>query len=163
MQLRVETLSNAGALHNMTVTAPGTQGAGVAGTHGIGVGTPSAAAVAAATIGLEGDWHIPKGGIFMMGTWSMILAAIILLVITVLGVGIKVLGAMPNVHFIMAPIQVCIGICWPSSFRDTLTRGCCHPYCKCSVIVVAGHALCKPAYQTVNLTQPLPWRLSPLQ
>jgi hypothetical protein len=113
-QFNVDTLSSAGALHNMTVIAPGTQGAGVAGTHGIGVGTPIAAAVAAATIGLEGDWHIPKGGMFIMGTWSMMLAAIILLVITVLGVGIKVLGAMPNVHFIMAPMQVCIGIVYLS-------------------------------------------------
>ena len=46
----------------------------------------------------------------MIGTWSMILAAIIWLVMTVLGVGTKVLGAMPNVHFIMAPMHVCMGI-----------------------------------------------------
>lgn len=52
----------------MTVGAPGTQGAGVAGTQGIGVSTPIAAAVAAATVGLDGDWHMPNGGMFIMGT-----------------------------------------------------------------------------------------------
>ena len=34
---------------------PGAQGAGMTGTHGIGVRTPSAAAVAAATVGFAGD------------------------------------------------------------------------------------------------------------
>jgi hypothetical protein len=76
----------------------------------MGVNTPSAAAVAAATAGLAGHWHMPKGGMFMIGTWSMIFAAIMLLVITVLGVGIRVLGAMPKVHFIIAPMQVCIAM-----------------------------------------------------
>ena len=55
MQFSVDTLSNAGELHSITVTAPGTQGAGVAGMHGIGVSTPKAAAVAATTMGFEGD------------------------------------------------------------------------------------------------------------
>ena len=55
MQFSVETLSDAGALHNITVTAPATHGDGVAGTHGMGVRAPIAAAVAAATAGLDGD------------------------------------------------------------------------------------------------------------
>jgi hypothetical protein len=76
----------------------------------MGVNTPMAAAVAAATVGLAGDWHIPKGGMFDIGTWSMMLAAIMLLVMTVLGVGTRLLGAIPKLHFIMAPMQVCIGI-----------------------------------------------------
>ncbi len=75
-QFNVDVLFNAGMLHNRTVGDPGTQGAGVAGMQGIGVKTPIAAAVAAITMGFEGDWHMPKGGIFIIGTWSMMLAAI---------------------------------------------------------------------------------------
>ena len=68
MQLSVEVLFKAGALHSRTVGDPGTHGAGVAGMHGMGVSTPKAAAVAAATMGFDGDWHMPNGGIFIMGT-----------------------------------------------------------------------------------------------
>ena len=49
------------------VGAPGTHGATVIGTHGIGVNTPSAAAVAAATSGLAGLMHMPKGGMLTIG------------------------------------------------------------------------------------------------
>jgi hypothetical protein len=35
--------------------------------QGIGVSTPNAAAVAAATAGLAGDIHIPNGMMFVMG------------------------------------------------------------------------------------------------
>jgi hypothetical protein len=52
----------------IAVGAPGTQGAGVFGMHGIGVSTPRAAAVAAATVGLAGELHMPKGMIFSIGT-----------------------------------------------------------------------------------------------
>lgn len=55
MQFREEVLFSAGALHKMTVGAPGTQGAGVTGTQGIGVNTPMAAAVADATMGFASD------------------------------------------------------------------------------------------------------------
>jgi len=103
---KVEVLFNAGALHSKTVGAPTIQGATVTGVHGTGVGVPIAAAVAAMNIGLEGDWHIPKGGIFTNGMWSRILAAIMLLVMTVLGVGMSELGAMPKLHFIIPPIHV---------------------------------------------------------
>jgi hypothetical protein len=54
---------------------------------------------------------MPKGGMFIMGTWSMMLAAIMLLVITVLGVGIRVDGAIPMAHCIIAPMQTCMPIC----------------------------------------------------
>ena len=50
-----------------TVGAPTIQGAAVAGTHGIGVSTPSAAAVAAATVGFAGDEHMPKGMMLTSG------------------------------------------------------------------------------------------------
>ena len=42
-------------------------GAAVAGRQGIGVRTPSAAAVAAATIGLAGLEHMPNGATFTIG------------------------------------------------------------------------------------------------
>src|SRR5579862_1636686 len=64
---RVETLSRVGMLPSRTVAAPGTQGAGVLGIHGMGVKTPSAAAVAAATVGLAGDMHMPNGMMLTMG------------------------------------------------------------------------------------------------
>lgn len=68
MQLSLEMLSSAGLFANKTVGAPGAQGAGVLGIHGIGVKTPSAAEVAAATWGLAGDEHIPKGMMFTIAT-----------------------------------------------------------------------------------------------
>src|SRR5215472_17502116 len=60
-------LSSAGMPPISTVGAPGSQGAGVAGTQGIGVSTPIAAAVAAATVGLAGLMHSPKGGMLASG------------------------------------------------------------------------------------------------
>ena len=48
--------------------APGTHGAEVAGMHGMGVNTPIAAAVAAATAGFAGDMHMPNGMMFAIGT-----------------------------------------------------------------------------------------------
>jgi hypothetical protein len=65
-----------------------------------------AAAVAAATCGLPGQVQAPKGGMFWMGMWSMMLAATMWLVMIGLGVGIRVLGARPKVHIIEAPMQV---------------------------------------------------------
>ncbi len=59
----------------MTVGAPGVQGEAVAGTHGIGVKTPLAAAVADATVGFVGAEHVAKVGMFTMGLWSIIFAA----------------------------------------------------------------------------------------
>jgi len=52
----------------MTVGAPGTQGAGVLGMHGIGVSAPIAADVAAATVGFASDVHIPNGRILTIAT-----------------------------------------------------------------------------------------------
>ena len=50
-----------------TVGDPGAQGVVVAGMHGIGVRTPRAAVVAAATVGFDGAEHMPKGEIFFPG------------------------------------------------------------------------------------------------
>ena len=91
-----------------TVGEPGTQGAAVAGIQGIGVSTPRAAAVAAATIGLAGDLHMPKDGTLTIGLWSMIVAAGLLEYITLLvGTTVSDDGAKPIEHFIIAPMQTC--------------------------------------------------------
>ncbi len=106
MHIKVDVLFKAGALQSNTVGAPTIHGAAVAGMQGMGVKTPEAAAVAPATAGLDSDWHMPNGRMFNIGTLSNMFAAIILLVITVLGVGMSVLGATPKVHFIIPPIHV---------------------------------------------------------
>src|SRR5580698_10940198 len=94
-----------------TVGAPGTHGATVIGMQGIGVSTPMAAAVAAATMGLAGDMHIPNGMMFTIGMLSMILASGISSVkVRFVGRTTNELGAMPKLHIIVAPIQTCIAI-----------------------------------------------------
>jgi hypothetical protein len=75
MHISFALLLSAGFPPIKTVGDGGTHGAVVAGMQGIGVSTPSAAAVAAMTIGLEGELHIPNGMMFIMGTLSMIVAA----------------------------------------------------------------------------------------
>jgi hypothetical protein len=95
----------------MTVAEPGTHGAGVTGTQGIGVNTPNAPAVAAATVGFASEVHIPKGIILTNGILSIIFAAGTLLVIVVLvGNTTKELGATPKLHIKVAPMQTCIAI-----------------------------------------------------
>src|SRR5688500_8731716 len=101
MHISWQVLSSAGALHTSTFGTPGTRGAGVFGMQGMGVSTPSAAAVAAATVGLASEVHMANGMMFIIGTWSRMLPAGMLLVITGLGVALKTLGAMPKVHVIM--------------------------------------------------------------
>jgi hypothetical protein len=49
------------------VGKPGTHGIVVAGMHGMGVNTPIAAAVAAATVGLASDVYIANGKILICG------------------------------------------------------------------------------------------------
>jgi len=44
------------------------------GMHGMGVSVPMAADVADATVGLDRERHIPKGGMFTIGFESLILA-----------------------------------------------------------------------------------------
>src|SRR5690606_12900587 len=87
-----------------TAGTPGIHGLTVAGIHGAGVSTPSAAAVVAATAGLDGSLHIPNGTMLANGLLSMIFAA---------GVGHigrlpttrSVAGASPPVHMRVAPIH----------------------------------------------------------
>lgn len=67
MQFKEHELFNVGIFANITVGDPGTQGAGVTGIQGIGVNTPNAAAVAAATVGLANEVHMANGKILTMG------------------------------------------------------------------------------------------------
>lgn len=99
MQLSLDVLLSAGKLATITVGEPGAHGVAVAGMHGMGVNTPMAAVVAAATMGLLGLLHMPKGMMFNKGMWSMMLAAGWLPDITrFLGKTTNELGAMPHVH-----------------------------------------------------------------
>src|SRR5687768_14753953 len=111
LHISFEVLFSAGMFFTSTVGLPGAQGAVVTGTQGIGVRTPRAADVAAATIGLARLWHIPKGGMLTIGLLSMMFAAGMLDVRTILsGSTTRVDGARPNVHCIMAPMQTCCPI-----------------------------------------------------
>ena len=67
MHINWQVLSSDGIWPSVAVGAPGVQGVIVIGMHGIGVSTPSAAVVAAATIGLDGLMHIPNGAILSIG------------------------------------------------------------------------------------------------
>lgn len=102
--MALQVLFKAGFPPIKTVGDPGAHGAGITGIHGIGVRVPRAAAVAAATVGLAIDWHMPKGIMFTMGTLSIMVAAGIPPAITrAAGSTIKVPGAIPKEHLIAAP------------------------------------------------------------
>lgn len=93
------------------------QSCAVQGIHGMGVRTPSAAAVAAATMGFAGLEHIPKGRIFKNGTWSDFTATgrvefTFLSGITMIGVGI-----LPKLHFSKVPWITMGFIQIPTSFH----------------------------------------------
>lgn len=105
IHISFELLFNAGKFAKSTVGEPGTQGAEMAGIHGIGVNTPSAAAVAEATVGFAIELHIPKGRIFTNGTLSIIFAAGIVLITLLLGSTIRQDGAAPKLHWSCAPPQ----------------------------------------------------------
>ncbi len=107
--MSIDVLLSAGIVPSKTVGEPTIHGATVTGMQGIGVRTPNAAAVAAATIGLDGVMHNPKGKILTKGAKSIILAAGTLLVIArFIGKTFIVDGAKPKLHFNMAPMAVCI-------------------------------------------------------
>ncbi len=125
MQVQVETLSKAGMPPSMTVEAPGAQGATVFGTQGIGVNTPKAAAVAAATVGLAGEMQTPNVGMFTIGLLSMMLAAGVPIMVLLFGSTLNAEGAAPKLHIIIEPAVINIGIarsfCWLS--KMTMAAG----------------------------------------
>src|ERR1043166_9670828 len=94
----------------LQVAEPGFQGDVVTGMQGIGVNTPSAAAVADATLGLAIDMHIPNVGMFFIGTKSMIFAAGVVATTCFSGVMTRADGAAPNEHINAAPAVTCEGI-----------------------------------------------------
>lgn len=101
----MQLLFNAGLPPTMTVGDPGAHGDAVAGMQGIGVSTPKAALVAAATVGFARLLHMAKGGIFAKGILSMMLPAGLLHPITKLVPNeLKVAGAAPKLHIINAPV-----------------------------------------------------------
>lgn len=120
VHIHVLVLFSAGILPINTVGAPGVHGAEVTGMHGIGVNTPSAADVAAATAGFDGVVHIPNGGILAIGLLSMIFAAGMFSTMTLLtGNTTRDEGATPKLHCIIAPIITCFAIA-----RNSLKGGC---------------------------------------
>src|SRR5215831_10733330 len=111
MHISCDALSRVGTPPSSTVGPPGTHGAGVFGMHGIGVRTPSAAVVAAATVGLAGEMQGPNGMMFTKRTLSMMVASGIELVsVLLVGSTTSELGASPKVHIIIAPAHTCIGM-----------------------------------------------------
>ena len=103
MHMHVEVLFNAGIPPSITVAEPGVHGAVVAGTQGIGVKTPRAAAVADATVGFATDMHIPNVGILVMGIMSMMFAAGVPHIVRFAGNTTREDGATPKEHIITAP------------------------------------------------------------
>ena len=90
---------------------PGVHGAVRAGTHGIGVSAPIAAAVAEATVGLASDWHMPNGAMLTIGLLSMMFAMGLLSIIGRIGsMMVSGVGAFPNEHFSCAPIHTYFAI-----------------------------------------------------
>ena len=80
------------------------------GTQGIGVKTPNAAAVAAATWGLDGEEHIPNVGMLLIGAKSITVAAGVVHVVVGAEVAMSEAGAAPNVHCIIAPVTTSCAI-----------------------------------------------------
>ena len=94
-----------------TVGFPVVHGAMITGMHGIGVKTPEAAVVAAATVGFEIEEHMPKGKILTIGTLSNILASALEFVITPFtGKTARLDGTAPKEHCICAPVHTCCPI-----------------------------------------------------
>jgi len=107
--IHLEVLLRAGIPPIMQVGEPGTHGA-VTGMQGMGVRTPRAAAVAAATVGLAMDMHIPKVGMLVIGTQSIIVAAGAPAIVLFIGRTFRTEGATPKVHIIMAPVVTSWGM-----------------------------------------------------
>ena len=119
MHMHVEVLLRAGMLALITVGDPGAQGAVVAGIHGMGVNTPKAAAVAAATVGLAGHMHMAKGMIFNMGTKSMIFATgMFEHMVLFTGRTVKAPGAAPKLHINEAPLTTRLAMMNSYSFSS---------------------------------------------
>lgn len=111
----LQSLVRAAMLLIFTATAPGTHGATVTGTHGMG--EPRAAM----TVGLLGEVHMPKGGMLAIGMKSITVPAMAPPALTMppFGIGMNDDGATPNEHIIMAP---CVTF-WPMDPRVRQSYG----------------------------------------
>jgi len=110
VHMHVQVLLSAGMPPINVVGAPGVQGVVVTGMQGIGVKTPRAAAVAEATVGLAIDIHMPKGGMLVMGMWSMMFAAGVVALTLFTGNTLRAEGAIPKVHIMTAPEVTWVGM-----------------------------------------------------
>lgn len=125
----------AGFFAMVTLGSPAAQGAGITGVQGIGVNTPAAAAVAAATAGFARLVHMAKGRIFKKGILSIMVAAGILEALTQLvGRTIRLDGAIPKEHIQGAPFTTCCPpiVITPSHFDHNFlqvpSKHLCHNY-----------------------------------
>jgi hypothetical protein len=110
VHMQVQVLFSAGMPPIMVVAAPGVHGLVVTGMQGMGVKTPRAAAVADATVGLAIDMHMPNGGMLVMGTKSMMLAAGVVALTLFTGNTLRAEGAIPKVHIMTAPEVTWLGM-----------------------------------------------------
>jgi hypothetical protein len=83
----------------------------------MGVSTPSAAAVADATVGFASEVHIANGGILTMAFLSIMVAAGVVVSVFILDVTSNVEGAMPKLQSILAPAQTHIPINSPHTYN----------------------------------------------
>lgn len=113
VHINFELLLRDGIPATRTVGEPGIHGAVVTGMQGMGVSTPIAAAVAAATVGFEGEMHIEKGRILTKGLLSMILAIGIAVLTLFKGRTVNELGDTPKLHLSIAPPHTAIPIIIP--------------------------------------------------
>jgi hypothetical protein len=113
-QFNIQLASSIGMPPKKTEADPGLHGPAGAGMHGMGVRTPRAAAVAAATAGFARLIQTPKEGTFSIGMISVILPACMGPPTTGGGRKVNVPGAAPIVHTAIAPV-VTTGpaICFP--------------------------------------------------
>ncbi len=106
--MSLELLFRAGKFPASTVGEPGAQGAGITGTQGAGANITGGGLIVA---GLAGQLHIPKGGIFPIGLKSIIVPIGLDDTMTVVcALAMRVDGAAPKVHCIVAPVQAHIPI-----------------------------------------------------
>lgn len=120
-QLHTDGAVSAGMPPIKVFIAPGFHGPAGTGTQGIGVSTPSAAVVAAATVGFDGLVHMPNGGMFIAGTMSLIVAAGLPSMSTrLVGNTLSVDGARPKLQVNMA-VAVAFGGMGVSYFFESLT------------------------------------------
>lgn len=125
VHIAVHPVCSAGCPLIMTLVAPGVHGDVVTGTQGAGENTPSLAAVAAATTGLDIVPHIPNVGMLTMGANAWMFAASVPAVTgvpigtTVNGTGT---GGIAIEQPIIAPLLTSGGIASDSTLRQSVIQ-----------------------------------------